>query len=306
MRATLAVGVLILLFGKGAFAQEPAGTPLSDGETAIRELNQAFVKAFNAGDAKGLAAMFTEGAQILEDGDDSPTRGREAIEARFQALFEERKGIAVALKIDRVDALAPNLIVEQETVTLTIPGDPQEIEISRDTITYLRDNGNWQIARIEDLPPEMSTATPHERLAELEWLIGDWISESREAVVRTHCAWDEGENYLIRSFTIQVEGERVMSGTQRMGWDPVANQIKSWVFESDGGHAEGLWSRDGDRWVIKAHGVRSDGTLATATQILTKVDNDHARWASVDRTVGAIAVPDIDEFSLVRKPPMPK
>jgi uncharacterized protein (TIGR02246 family) len=306
MRATLGVGVVLLLFAGGAFAEEPAGAATPEGEPAIRELNKAFVKAFNAGDAKGIAALFTEGAQILEVGDDPPIRGREAIEARFKTLFEEQNGISIALKLDRVDALDPNLIVEQESVTLTLPGDPQEIELSRDSVTYLRANGTWRIARIEDLDPETKSVTPHERLAELEWLIGDWISESTDAVVRTHCAWDEGENYLIRSFTIQVEGERVMTGTQRMGWDPVSRQIKSWVFDSDGGHAEGLWSRDGDRWVIKAQGVRSDGTQATATQVLTKVDNDHARWASVDRTLGAIAVPDIEEFSLVRKPPMPK
>ena len=40
-------------------------------------------------------------------------------------------------------------------------------------------------------------------------------------------------------------------GTQRIGWDPVAGQFRSWDFDSQGGYSEGLWSRDGDRWIIK-------------------------------------------------------
>src|SRR5262245_2809837 len=36
-------------------------------EKAIRELNTAFTKAFNAGDAKGLAALFTEDADIIDE-----------------------------------------------------------------------------------------------------------------------------------------------------------------------------------------------------------------------------------------------
>lgn len=304
MRAYLGICSGLLLLASSAIAQEPAKAP--DGsDPAIGEVGRAFVNAFNAGDSKTLAAMFTEGAEILEEGEE-PIRGRAAIEASFQALFKESKGVQMAVKVDRIDTLDPNLAVEEGTVTITLPGDPEIVDISRDSVTYLRENGKWRIAGIRDLPAETKTVTPHDRLLELDWLTGEWVSESFEAVVRTSCKWDDGGNYLIRSYSVQIEGKPAMTGHQRIGWDPETKQIKSWVFDADGGHGEALWSRDGDRWVIKARGVRADGTLATATQVLTKIDNDHARWASADRTLGGVAVPDIDEFSLVRRPPTPK
>src|SRR5262249_30308071 len=100
-------------------------------------------------------------------------------------------------------------------------------------------------------------------------------------------------------------GKPVMHGSQRIGWDPLTRQIKSWVFDSEGGHGEGLWSRDGDRWVVKATGVRADGKVVSTTNIITYVNKDKALWASVDRGLGGDALPDVEEFALVRKPPKP-
>src|SRR6185312_13752121 len=101
-------------------------------------------------------------------------------------------------------------------------------------------------------------------------------------------------------------GKPVMSGTQRIGWDPLARQIRSWIFESDGGHGEGLWARDGNQWIVKLSGALPTGRKATSTQVITFVSKDIARWKSVDRTVGGSLLPDIEEIVLVRKPPMPK
>lgn len=106
-----------------------------------------------------------------------------------------------------------------------------------------------------------------------------------------------------------------MSGTQRIGWDPRLKQIRSWVFDTGGGFSESLWSREDnrdnnggsrDRWVIKTSGVLKDGRSATATNILTRIDNDHAKWASVDRTAGGEVLADVEEITLVRTPPQPR
>ena len=64
-------------------------------------------------------------------------------------------------------------------------------------------------------------------------------------------------------------------------------------------------TRDGDRWVVKAEGVRQDGQHASATNIITFLGVDRASWQSVDRTLGDLALPGVDEFTIVRKPPEP-
>ena len=78
------------------------------------------------------------------------------------------------------------------------------------------------------------------------------------------------QNFLLRSFDVRVKGKPALTGTQRIGWDPLTKQIKSWVFDSTGGYGEGLWMRQGDQWVIKATGVRPSGRTTTATQVLSR------------------------------------
>ena len=48
----------------------------------------------------------------------------------------------------------------------------------------------------------------------------------------------------------------MLSGTQRIGWDPLKRQFKTWIFDSEGGHGEGYYTRNGDQWVVKTEGVR--------------------------------------------------
>jgi hypothetical protein len=97
-----------------------------------------------------------------------------------------------------------------------------------------------------------------------------------------------------------------MSGTHRIGWDPAEQKIRSWVFDSEGGFAQGLWARDDNRWVVKMTGVNREGKTASSTNITTKVGKDRMTWQSRDRIVGDDVLPDIEEIPIVRKPPMPK
>ena len=61
----------------------------------------------------------------------------------------------------------------------------------------------------------------------------------------------------------------------------------------------------GDRWVIKANGVRSDGVAVSMTNAITVLSKDRLRWESSDRTVGDSLVAGTDSFYLVRRAPIP-
>ena len=91
-----------------------------------------------------------------------------------------------------------------------------------------------------------------------------------------------------------------------IGWDPQSGQIKSWLFDSNGGHGEGLWTRTGDKeWVVKAQGVLRDGRPTSATQIHTIINKDSVKTSSIDRIIGGQVAPDIADVVMVRKPPQP-
>ncbi|MHC5544849.1 YybH family protein, partial [Singulisphaera rosea] len=172
------------------------------------------------------------------------------------------------------------------------------------TAIEVKVDDRWLVASLRELPD--AQISPHEHLKELEWMVGDWIEESEDAVVSSSVSWADNKNFLIRSFDVRIKGKEALTGSHRIGWDPLTNQIKSWVFDSNGGHSEGLWMRSGNQWVIKAMGVRPDGRTTTATQVLTFVDKDHLGWKSLDRTLGDEITDDIDELLMVRKPPQPK
>ena len=91
-----------------------------------------------------------------------------------------------------------------------------------------------------------------------------------------------------------------------IGWDPKTSQLKSWSFDSEGGHGEGHWTRVGDdQWIVKAQGSLRDGSATSATQTITRVNKDAMKFTSTDRVIGGQFAPDIDEMVLVRKPPAP-
>ena len=97
-------------------------------------------------------------------------------------------------------------------------------------------------------------------------MIGDWVDESPEALVMTSYRWTDNQCYILSEFKVQIGGRPMMTGSQRIGWDPLAKKIRSWVFDSEGGFGEGIWTREGNRWIVKRTGVTRDGKIASGDQ----------------------------------------
>src|SRR5262249_39324081 len=130
---------------------------------------------------------------------------------------------------------------------------------------HVRQGEQWLLARSRDFPAETAPTSGHEHLLPLEWLVGEWVDESPDARIHTNCKWAEGKNFLIQEFSARVGTRPGMNGSTRIGWDPLARQIKSWTFETEGGYSEGLWTPVGDDWVIKSRGVTREGLVTSAT-----------------------------------------
>jgi hypothetical protein len=85
-----------------------------------------------------------------------------------------------------------------------------------------------------------------------------------------------------------------MNITQRIGWDPLARQIRSWVFDSEGGYADGYWTREETGWSAQLRGVLNNGKTASMTNIWTPVDDTSVRFQSTNRRVEGEPLPDTD------------
>ncbi|MFZ5828809.1 MAG: YybH family protein [Planctomycetota bacterium] len=266
-------------------------------EAAIRKGVDAYVAAFNQGDAKALAALWSPEAVYTNPISGEQVVGREAIEGQFAAIFEE-KGIKLSATTSAIQFVSPNVAVEQGVATVTRPD--QAAEESEYTAVYVKRDGQWLLDRVteEDVPVVVSN---YEHLKELEWMVGTWVDEDEQARIETDCQWTKNQNFITRSFTLSVADRIEMAGMQIVGWDPAAKQIRSWVFDSDGGFGEGKWTKKGDSWHIQAVGTLPDGSKSSSVNIITKVDDDTFTWQSVNRVVGGELQPNVDEVVVVRQ-----
>jgi uncharacterized protein (TIGR02246 family) len=270
----------------------------AEAEKAIRVIDANFVRDYNNGDSKALANYFTEDAEVQEAEGDRYL-GRSAIEQLFAETFEASKGARIVVEIESIRLLSPD-VAKEEGRSVVTPKSGAPVP-RRYTVLYVKRDGRWLVSSDrEEYDPQVK---PHDHLKALEWLVGDWLDEGNDAVVRVNCKWSDDENYLIRTFTVHHQGKPVMTVTQRIGWDPQARQIRSWEFDSEGGFGEGRWAHKGDRWVIKHSGVRPDGVAASATNILSSDRLDRIRWTSTDRVIANEAEPDDHSFVLIRVPP---
>jgi uncharacterized protein (TIGR02246 family) len=266
---------------------------------AIRATADTFAKAYNAHDSKAIAALFSPDGEIVDESGDA-RQGRAEIEGVFSAVFEEYPEGTMSVEITAIRFLGPGLAEEDGSVNVVhAPGEAPEQ--NRYTVLHLKQDGKWMMVSARDLPDDL--AEPAAMLKPLEWLIGDWVDESPDSLITTTYAWTDNRNYILSDFRIQVAGREVMTGSQRIGWDPLAKVIRTWVFDSEGGFAEGVYSQDGDRWIVRLTGVTRDGEPASATNVFTVLGRDRISWQSRDRTVAGKATPDTDTYIVVRPPP---
>jgi uncharacterized protein (TIGR02246 family) len=273
----------------------------SEDEKAIRAVDDALVRDYNRGDSKALAAHFTDDAEAIEAEGDC-YQGREPIERRFAETFAASPGVKIAIEIGSIRFLSPDVAKEEGRTVITPAKEGRQVRPY--TVLFVKRAGRWLISSVrEESDPLIS---PHDRLRDLEWMVGDWVDQAPDSEVRVNCRWSEDGNFLIRSFTVKLQGKPVMTVTQRIGWDPMARRIRSWEFDSEGGFGEGTWSRDGERWVVKHTGVRPEGVAASSTNVMVKERTDLVRWSSTDRVLGDETIPGAESYVIVRVPPPPR
>jgi uncharacterized protein (TIGR02246 family) len=260
--------------GKAASALKDAKR--ADDEAAIRKATADFIQAFEKGDAKAVAAAWTEEGEYI--GDDGTTiRGRAAIEAAYAKAFAKSKKLKVEIIVESIRFPSKDTAIE-EGYAKSYKGDSEHPTAARYSVLHVREGGHWLMAVLREWPDEGVS------LRDLDWLIGTWEAKTEEAEVRTAYEWDAKKNSIRCHFTIKGK-DRNVAGLQVLLKDPRTGQLRSWLFDDDGGFGDGAWTRDGKRWVIAAAGVQADGGELTATNILTPVDKDTFTWQSTERTL---------------------
>ena len=166
---------------------------------------------------------------------------------------------------------------------------------------YVEKDGSWLLQKFIEAN-FLHTSTHYTHLKSLEWLIGTWEDDSEYIDVAYQFGWDPHRNFIQQDFKMKILGEEELSGRQIIGWDPVQNTIRSWIFDSDGGFGECKWTQEGDKiWYVQVKFTLSDGRTASALHIYTKINEDTYTFSSIDRDIDGKLLPDSGPFKIVRK-----
>jgi uncharacterized protein (TIGR02246 family) len=279
---------------KKADTAAPAPTPE---ETAVAALDRAYEAAFAKGDAKAIADLFTEDAEFTSD-EGRAVNGRAAIETMSKASFQSNKGAKLAIDSASVRLLAPGVIVEKGSTTVTEKDGDTSSALY--TAVLVQKDGKWKYSEVTETPqPDVS---PGEKLSELAWLVGDWqeVDKSSGQTIRSKFDWAKGGNFLTRNVTVKEGDEVKLEGWQIIGWDPLEDRIRSWSFNTEGGWSEGFWVRDGKRWLIREEGVTADGDRTSVDNTISQASADRLTWEAGNRTLNGTPQPSLDKIEIAR------
>ena len=286
-----------------AAAAQAAPESRADDEAAIRAAAKAYIEALDKGDAARLASLWTPDGDIV-DAAGQTLLGREAFSLEESATPPDPASRPeFRIHETKLRFLSADVAIEDGTVEV-VPAAGQPLS-GRFSATWVRHEGVWKLGALREARGEEPNAAA--ALAELDWMVGDWVvvddhpAAEKQAAIEVSARWNESRTYLIRELRIPVEGTAPLTITQRIGWDPLAKTVHSWVFGSDGSHGEADWTRDGRSWVAKSRAVNPDGVQSTSLNIYTYDGKDRCVWKSLPTHVGSEHVPPVT-LTMIRKP----
>jgi len=262
---------------------------------------RSFVDGYNRHDVTSLLNLFADDC-VLTEHDGTTVRGLKELEEELKEAFEADPKARLSVSVDSLQMVTPDVIIEEGKTTFYPDGKTLTAETDYQA-THVKKGDRWLMTRVRSF--NRVVLSPYDQLRELDWLVGDWVDEGADSVVESSYRWDANKAFLLNDFSVRVNGQKVLTGTQRIGRDPLSKQIKAWVFDSEGGYAESLWADAEDGWIMKAQGVRADGKVVTVTNRLIPLGKDRFRFESADRMVGDEQMPNLSVV-VVRRPPQAK
>lgn len=295
MRLLQVVALVVGLIWMSSVHADDKPTP----EQAIHATIESYVEAFNQGNASAIADHWDNKAEyILPSGE--RVQGRDAIREYFTKFFAAGDRPKIALIAANVKLVSDTVAIEEGQVRLNYASGAHE-DCGYIAVHNLTDKG-WKLHTVRELAASTSAAseeTTHP-LQDLAWLIGNWTQKSEHGDMRLSFNWAKNDSFITGTFHVPLPDGKVLEGTQVIGWDPEAKVIRSWVFDSQGGFGEGLWTRGNKHWSVKFVQVLADGRRGTSTNVYDIVDDNTFAWKTIGRKIDGAYAPNIGPITAVR------
>ena len=271
----------------------------ADFRADITKIVQSYADSFNAQDAEKVAAHWTENGVYVSQPSGEEVAGRTALKSQMIELFKEDEKRKLDLQVDSLELISPNVVLQRGTSVVTT-GDGKKIESTYRSIFVLQ-NGKWLIDRVTEDEAEESIPSHYEKLKPLEWLVGEWVDESEDHRVEFKTNFTTNRNFITRAYTVYTDGEVSTSGLEMIGWDSKKNQIRSWLFDSQGGFIERDWTEKGDRWLVQSVATLPGGKSGSYTAVFRPLKDGTYGWRKVNQQFDGQLLPNLAEVIISRK-----
>lgn len=274
-----------------------AGTSLFADEAAITKSLADYVAVINAKEAAKISSFWTATGTHTDRETGLRLEGREAIAADISEVLKTAGDIKLSAQVKSVKMVTANVArVDGETTLVTPDAAPA---VSAFTALLVKEGEKWLLDSIEEMPTPQPASTA-EALQNLTWLVGDWVDESDDMTVNTRFRWTDNKAFMLRSFSVETKSGVELTGTQIIGWDPRAEQIRGWTFNSNGSFGESSWTRNGSSWLSKSTQTTADGRIASGTYVMEKLDTDSFSMQLVGLEIDGAPQPGGPAVKIVR------
>lgn len=264
-------------------------------EIAVRQVAQAFQKAYNQQDANKLASYFSSDATYSNPMTGELAEGREAIAQLFKEKFADGKKKHIEIAIKRIEFPNVDQAIENGVIKVTSEEKPaREIAYRSE---YTREKGTWVLASVNEIALQ-ETSSNYEQLKELAWMVGKWKDSDDNIQITFDNHWDKYKNFLNQNFKMEIYGHDDFEGKQIIAWDPVKKVIRSWVFDSDGEFGEGIWEKIDNSWYATMRYTLNDGRTAFSKNIYTPIDDYSYIFTSIEREIDGEILPNLDPVTV--------
>jgi uncharacterized protein (TIGR02246 family) len=270
----------------------------ADETEAVAARVQAYVTAFNQRDLDACAEHWSETAEYVLPASGARVRGRKAIREALQKLLGTEERFKLTVSDQRFRQVSRDVVLEEGNATVV--SARHGIERADYVVVHVKIEGKWY----RDSVRETTSAAPQvsgSQLHELAWLLGEWRAENNQGTVDIHGKWMNDKRFISRIFKVRGKDGYKLHGTQIVGWDPKAGVIRSWSFDSEGGFEQAVWTRDDERWLVKATAVLPDGSVGSEQRLVTQEGDGRMSTKVIEQQVSGQLLPGSEKVTLVRQ-----
>lgn len=250
----------------------------------IKKRLQEFTEAINQYRGDALPTFWTEDATLINPVTGETYKGKQQIGDYLKKRNQEiqQRQLNFTFTPNKIDFPTSQQAVVEGVLEVKDKG--QLIQRTVRKLVLVEQNGQWFIKEVREI--EAAPAPPvFSRLKDLEWLIGDWKDTDQDVTITFSTKWGQFKNFIIQQFKMENYGSEAMEGLQIIGWDPIENKIRSWVYDSDGGFGGGTWNKTDRGWQVTLNYILSDGSRGSATNIYSDITDRSYRYSSTNRSV---------------------